>query len=484
MNSQNLKGKVVSGLFWRFAERVIVQAISFIISLILARMLTPQLYGTVALVLVFINLANVLVNSGLGEACVQDKNAGQLEFSTMFYCSLAFSATLYLLLFILAEPIAMFYNDSSLCIVIRVLSIQIPLSSIKTIQQAYVSKHMMFKKFFFSTLGGTVSSGIVGIAMAYAGFGVWALVAQHLINSAIDMLVLFITVPWRPQKLFNVSVAKKLCGYGWKLMASSFLSELYTELRSLIIGKKYSSADLAYYNKGNQFPSLAITSINASISSVLFPAMSSVSDSVKRLKEVTSQSMKIASYIIFPIMVGLFGIAEPLIRFLLTDKWINCVPYLRLCCIYWMIQPIQTANIQAIKAAGRSDICLKLEIIKKIIGLALLFGSMHFGVFAVVFSNVIFATISMLINIMPNKKLIKYGYKEQFKDILPSLFISVLMLIAVMQVGKLAIPDLMLLILQIIVGVIVYLVLSILTKNTSYIYVVNILKDMTKKREV
>lgn len=482
MSSQKLKKQVVAGLFWRFAERIIVQMSSFVISLVLARMLAPEFYGTIALVLVFINLANVLVNNGLGEACVQDKNAGELEFSTMFHCSLVFSVVLYLVLFVAAKPIAYFYRDENLCTVIRVLSIQVPLSSVKSIQQAYVSKHMMFKKFFYSTLGGTLISGIVGIAMAYMGMGVWALVAQHLINSLVDMLVMFITVPWKPKRIFDGDIAKKMFGYGWKLMATSFVSELYTELRSLIIGRKYSSIDLAYYNKGNQFPSLAITTINASISSVLFPAMATVSDNPVRLKEITRQSMKIAAYVIFPIMLGMFGVAEPLIRILLTEKWIACVPFLRMCCIYWMMQPIQTANIQAIKAAGKSDICLKLEIIKKIIGFSLILISMPFGVNAIVFSNVLFACVSMLINILPNKKLIQYGYKEQFRDIFPSLLISIIMLIAVMQVRKLLVSDFVLLILQVIVGVVVYIFLSVIFRNSSFYYILNIVKGFLNKQ--
>ena len=474
MQQNNLKEKVLSGMVWRFAERIMVQLSSFIISLVLARMLAPELYGTVSLVLVFINLANVLINNGLGEACVQQKDAGDKEFSTVFYCSVFFAVVLYIILFIAAAPISLFYNDVSLCIVIRVLALQVPLSSVRTIQQAYVSKHMLFKKFFFSTLGGTLFSGIVGIIMALCGYGVWALVMQQLLSSFIDMSVLFFTVPWKPKKIFDFKIARKLVGYGWKLTATSFLSEFYTELRSLIIGRIYSTADLAYYNKGNQFSSLAISNLNASISSVLFPAMSTVNDDITKIKQITRKSMQISSYVIFPIMFGMMGVAEPLIKILLTDTWLPCVPYLRLCCVYWMVQPIQTANIQAIKAVGRSDICLKLEIEKKIIGIIMVLVSVRFGVYAVVASNTLYAFVSMVINIKPNKKLISYGYIEQTKDILPALVMSCVMFIPVIYINTLLINDYLKLIIQVFVGVVVYIVISLVSKNEAFNYILEI----------
>ena len=220
----NLKDQVIYGLFWKFGERIVAQGVSFIVSLVLARMLMPSQYGIVSLVLVFINLANVFVTNGLGESLIQKKNSNQEDFSTMFFCSLIFSLILYFLLFISAPYISKFYNNSELTIVIRVLSLQVPLSAVKTIQQAYVSKHMIFKKFFFSTIGGTLVSGCVGIGMAFYGYGVWALVAQYLTNSLIDTLILFLTVDWHPSFQFNYNSAKVLTSYGWKLVLSQFIA--------------------------------------------------------------------------------------------------------------------------------------------------------------------------------------------------------------------------------------------------------------------
>ena len=249
---------------------------------------------------------------------------------------------------------------------LRVLALKIPISSVSTIQHAYVSKHMIFKKFFFSTLGGTIISGIVGIVMAFTGCGPWALVGQYLTNTIIDTLVLFVTVPWRPKWIFNISSAKSLISYGWKLTISSLINEVYGEMRSLIIGKVYSSADLAFYNRGNQFPSLIITNIDTAIGKVVFPAMTKVASKEERLKQISRRAMKTTSYVIFPMMVGLMFIGESLIDVLLGEKWLVCVPFLQCGCLYYMCQPIQTTNWQIIKAVGRSDLCLKLEIIKKI----------------------------------------------------------------------------------------------------------------------
>lgn len=443
---------------------------AFILSIVLARVLLPEQYGTISLVLVFINLANVFVTSGFGESLIQEKDSSDREFSTMFYCSIVMSIALYILLYLTAPQIARFYKNDQLIPIIRVLSLQVPLGGIKTIQNAYIIKNMMFKKFFFSTLGGTFISGMIGIMLAFKGFGVWALVAQNLTNSIIDMLVLFIIVPWRPTCYFNFQIAKNLFAYGWKLTVAQFLNTFYGNIRNLFIGKIYSEVDLAYYNRGDQFPNLIINNINTSISTVLFPAMVLESVDTLRLKSLTRRAMKTSSYLVFPIMTGLMAVSEPLIRVLLTDKWLPAVPYLFISCVYWMFQPSQTANAQVIKALGESSLYLKLEIIKKIIGMGLLIGSLRYGVLMIAISNIALAMISMLINIFPNKRLIHYGYFEQIGDLLPTLVISILMGVIVYFEKMLPVNILLLLIIQMVSGVLIYLGLSIISRNDSYLY--------------
>lgn len=479
--NSSLKDKVMSGLIWTFGERILAQGVSFILSIMLARILMPKEYGIIALVLVFINIANVFVSNGFGESLVQKKDATETDFSTIFYCSFVFSWFIYIVLFFGAGYVANYYGNTLLCPVLRVLALKIPISSVSTIQHAYVSKHMMFKKFFFSTLGGTLLSGIIGIIMAQNGFGVWALVAQYLVNTSVDTIVLFLTVPWRPRLLFSAESAKKLVGYGWKLTAASLLNTIYIELRSLVIGKKYSAADLAYYNRGNQFPSLIITNIDTAIGKVIFPAMSAVNGDMKKLKSLSRRAMKTTSYIIFPLLTGLFVVAEPLIKLLLTKKWLVCVPFLRLACLFYMCQPIQTTNWQIIKTAGRSDLCLKLEILKKIIGISIIFLSMNYGVMAIAAGNAAFGAISMLINMLPNRKLIGYSIKEQFLDLLPAIVLSGIMGVIVYSLTYLKQSDFVTLILQVVVGAGVYVLGSFVFKIESFTYLLGMIRGRIKR---
>ena len=475
------RSKIASGLFWKFGERIIAQVVSFLVSLLLARLLLPEEYGIVALVLVFINIANVFVSNGLGEALVQRKDASEQDFSTMFFCSAGISILLYLILFFGAPSIAKFYDNPELVAVLRVLALQVPLSSVKTIQQAYVQRKMMFRKFFWSTLGGTLLSGIVGIALAFMGYGVWALVAQYLVNSFVDTLILFLTLDWRPHLDFNSKSAKEMMGYGWKLVLSNFINTFYVELKSLLIGKFYTEADLAAYNKGNQFPSLLITNINVSIGSVMFPAMASHGGDAKAVKNLTKKSVSITSYILVPMLAGLIATAEPLIRLLLTDKWLVCVPFLQISCFYWMFQPSQTANVQAIKAMGRSDICLKLEIVKKVIGITLLLITIPINVYAVVITNAIFAGISALLNIIPNGRLIQYGVVEQTKDAMPAVLLAILVFFSASAVRYLELSSFPTICIQVAVGAGVYFLASFIFKVKSFYFLLDQLKSHTCK---
>ena len=307
--------KVLSGLFWSFGERISAQAVTFIVTILLARILMPADYGVVSLILVFITLANVFVSHGFGISLVQKQGASDKDFSTIFWCSFLFSIFLYTGLFIAAPVIASFYNNELLTPIIRVLAIKLPISAIGTIQHAYVSKHMQFKKFFFSKLGGTIVSGIIGIIMAYMGFGPWAIVAQYLVNSIVGNIVLFFTISWKPTFQFDWKSAKELMGFGWKMMLSAFINSAYSEIRTLIVGKIYSAEDLGQFKRGNQFPQLFVTNVNTALGSVIFPAMSLVNNDVSEVSRLARRSMIMTSYLMFPLMVGLGVAAEPLVKF-------------------------------------------------------------------------------------------------------------------------------------------------------------------------
>lgn len=468
---------VISNFLWRFAERCGAQLVTFIVSIVLARILSPNDYGTIALVTVFITILQVFIDSGLSTALIQKKDADDLDFSSVFYFNFVVCIILYLLMFFSAPYIAKFYNDLSLTPIIRVISLTLIISGVKGVQQSYVSRNMLFKRFFFSTLGGTIFSAVLGIAMAYAGFGVWAIVFQQLSNNTIDTLILWITVKWRPVKKFSWLRLKNLLSFGWKLLASSLLDTVYNNLRNMIIGKLYTPADLAFYNQGDKFPKLIVTNINTSIDSVLLPTMSNEQDNPVRVKEMTRRAIKTSTYIMAPLMIGLAFCAEPIVRLVLTDKWLPCVPYLRIFCVTYLFWPIHTANLNAINSMGRSDLFLKLEILKKIIGMILLLSTMWFGVMAMAYSLLISSFTSQLINTWPNRYLLKYSYIDQIKDILPNIVMALIMGVFVYFISYLHLSVLVSLTIQILLGGIIYLILSILTKNDSFIYLINILKS-------
>lgn len=469
--------KVFSNFIWRFAERCGAQLVTFIVSIVLARILTPSDYGTIALVTVFTTILQVFIDSGLSTALIQKKDADDLDFSSVFYFNFVICIILYLIMFVSAPFIADFYKDSSLVSIVRVISLTLIISGVKGVQQSYVSRHMLFKRFFFSTLGGTIFSAVLGIIMAYAGFGVWAIVFQQLSNNAIDTLILWITVKWRPIKKFSWSRLKNLLSFGWKMLASSLLDTVYNNLRNMIIGKLYTSADLAFYNQGDKFPKLIVTNINTSIDSVLLPTMSNEQDNHVRVKDMTRRAIKISTYIMAPLMIGLAFCAKPIVQIVLTDKWLPCVPYLQIFCISYLFWPIHTANLNAIKAMGRSDLFLKLEVIKKFMGMILLLITMNISVMAMAYSLLISGLISQVINSWPNRYLLKYSYIDQIKDILPNIVMALIMGVFVYFINYLNLSVLVSLMVQIILGGIIYLVLSIFTKNDSFIYLINILKN-------
>lgn len=473
---------VFSNFIWRFAERCGAQVVTLIVSIVLARILAPEDYGQIALITVFTTIMQVFVDSGLGTALIQKKDADDLDFSSVFYFNFVMCLILYAVMFVSAPLIAGFYNDGSLTPIIRVISLTIVISGVKGIQQSYVSRNMLFKRFFYATLGGTIFSAFLGIALAYAGFGVWAIVAQQLSNTTIDTLILWLTVKWRPKKMFSWNRLKGLLSYGWKLLLSALLDTGYNNIRSLVIGKMYSSADLAYYDQGKKFPNVIVTNINTSIDSVLLPTMSNAQDNPEHVKSMTRRSIKTSTYIMAPMMMGLAFCAEPIVRLVLTDKWLPCVPFLRIFCITYMFYPIHTANLNAIKAMGRSDYFLKLEIAKKVVGMILLLSTMWFGVMAMAYSLLVSSMTSMIINSWPNKELLGYSLKEQIADILPGILIAVIMGIVIFFVPLLGLSSAVTLLIQIPLGAAIYIGASYVLKIESFEYLLDMVRGFIRKR--
>lgn len=476
-NSSNLKKKSITSMVWKFGEQTASRFVSMFVQIILARILLPEDYGVIAQTTIFISICNVFVTSGFAKALIQKKNSDELDFSSVFYASLTISTALYAILFLCAPLIADFYDSPLLTPVLRVLGLRLPISALGSVQEAYVSKHLLFRRYFYATFVSIAVSAVAGIWMAYNGYGVWALVAQELSNVVVAKILLLCLTKWRPHLIFSFKRVKGLLSYGWKILASSLIDTIYNEARGLIIGKRYSATDLAYYNKGLRWPGLFGELLSTPINTVLFSVMSKVQDDPKQVKAMTRRDIKTSCYIIYPCLAGLAVVAPTLIPFLYTEKWSPCIPYVQILCVFYLMRPIYSANSEAIKALGRSNIFLKQEIIKKCIGVIGILISMWFGVFWMVMSTAITAVINTVIDAYPNKKLIDYGLGEQIKDLLPCIFLTLVMAVAVYFLNDLPISLFLRLLVQVAVGAAIYVGGSILFKLEAFEYLFGVLKD-------
>ena len=471
-----LKGKFLKGTFWKFFERFLAQGVSLIVSIIIARLLVPDDYSVVSIVAIFFAFANVLISGGLNTALIQKKNADYEDYSTVLHISVIISLIIYVILFFTAPAIANLYHKEQLVPIIRIISISLPITAIKSIWCAYISAKMQFRKFFFATIGGTIISAVVGIVMALKGFGPWALVAQQLTNTAIDTLILIITTRIRIVPRINISKFKSLFKYGWKILVSSFLNTTYNEITPLVIGLRFNTTDLALYSKGKTYPQTVSSMTVNTLSSVLFPFLSKFQDNKSKILHYTRKYMQMASFIVFPMLLGLFAVSENFVHVILTDKWMGITFYMKVFCIACMFDIVAVGNCESIKAIGKSGVFLIMEIIKKTSYLILivLFVLFSKDPHILVFSALACAIVQIIVNSIPNRFILGYRFLDQIKDLLPSLLASVAMCIAVKFVhtsgdsyGALELLK------QIAVGIFIYVVLSLTFRNKA-------LKDIKK----
>lgn len=477
----DIKRKTVSGLFWRFSERILAQTVNVMVSIVLARVLLPEAYSVVCLVTIFINLANVFVTNGLGTALIQKKDVDTIDYSTVFFGGFGFSIVLYLVIFLISPLIANIYHNDIICPMLRVMGLRLPLAAINSVQQAYVSREMIFRKFFLATLLGTVISAFIGIWMARNEFGAWALAGQYLSNAIIDTLILSFTVKWHPEFVFSPARFKELFSYGWKLMVTGFLGTLFDQLRSLLIGIKYTVTDLSFSNQGERIPLFVANNVNATIDSVFFSAIAKLQEDASQLKSAVRRVMKVSSFLITPLMFGLAAIADSLVLVLLGDAWLPCVPFMRTVCVQMCFSVLGMVNLQVIKAMGRSDIALKLEVIKKPIYFLCIFVAMFVSPLSMSVANMIYGFIALIVNANPVQELINYRLGEQFRDVATNYMASSIMVIIVLGVEMLEIPVGLSLLLQIIVGVVSYTLICKFMKNESYNYIILYIKNVLEE---
>lgn len=477
------KQKVAGGLFWSYGERIMAQLVSLVVSIVLARLLEPENYGVISIVMIFITFCDAIVSGGFGNAIVQKKDADELDVNTMLCCSVATSFLLYLIIFCAAPFIADFYEMDIIRSILRVLGLRLLISGVNSIQRAWIQKRMLFKRFFISTSFGTIISAIVGIVMAYIGMGAWALVAQYLTNSFIDTTVLLITNDWKPRLQFSWVRAKNMLSYGWKVLVTTVVYTIEGDLRSLIIGKKFGSADLAYYDQGKKFPNLLVTNINTSISNVMFPVLSENQNDLIRLKQMCRRAVRVGIFLLFPLLIGLIGVADTFVVAVLSAKWVPCIPFLRILTLVFLVRPFTTTCQQSILSVGRSDVTLKIEILVNAVAIGILFYSVFIleSVIGIAIGTLFAEGVSMVMFMYYENKIIRYSYKEQLQDLLPSLTMSTLMGGFVYLLHFLPLHEGLVLIIQIVIGAAFYLLVSYAIKFEPFIYLIKMVREKFHK---
>jgi O-antigen/teichoic acid export membrane protein len=479
----SFRNKTISGVIWKTMENGGNQLVRFVISIVIARILDPANYKTLALLLIFINIADVFVKRGFSTALIQRKDADNVDFSSVLWAGLAIAGMLYFVLFFTAPWISTFFEQADFSAALRVLSFVLILGAINSVQSAIITRKLEFRKLCMATLGATLVSGAIGIYLAYTGAGVWALVVQQLLGAAATVVLLWILDRWKPAFIFSWERIKILFGFGWKLLVSSLMDTGYSELSSLVVGKRYVDDSLAFYTTGRRYPEMIGTNLTNVALSVLFPAYAANQDNKDRVREMVRKTNRSTALMVFPMMAGMAAVAILLLRVLLTEKWVPAAPYMQIMCIIYALYPIEATDLQAINALGRSDLYLKTEIIKKVFGILVLVAAVFLfsTPLAIAAAVAITAVFSLFVTMVVMKRLFAYRYRDQIWDLMPPLLLSCVMAAAVLAVSRVPLSDLLSLVAQIVCGVAVYLGLAVLLKLQSFEYLWQSVKGYLNK---
>lgn len=472
--------RIISSVGWAYAERTVAQIVSFVVSILLARLIAPDAFGMIAIVMTFINICDALTIGGFGNALVQKKDANKCDFNTICWTSIGMSILLYLILFAFSGWMEQFYDMDGLSAVIKVMGIRIIISAFNSVQQAFVQRKMQFKKFFYATLGGTLASAGVGIGLAFAGFGIWALVGQYMVNSIINTVALYFIVEWKPSFEFSMKSLKELWNFGSKMLLSTLTYTAKDSIRSLIIGKKYTSSDLAYYNQGQKYPSLLMSDFVDSIGKVLFPFLSEKQNDRKEIKVYMRKSIRASAFILSPILIGLISVADSFVIAILSDKWIGCIAYMRILSLVYLTRPLSTVFQKSLLAIGNTSLNLAHELLTSILTIIMMLACVFLvdSIPLIAWSYVFITIIGTSFLAYFIKKNFDYGYKEMFSDYLPSVIVSVLMGCLVFFLGRLPVNIYIKLIMQIFSGIGIYFLLTILFKFEE----ISIIKQVMRRK--
>jgi len=484
----SLKNKTITGMFWSFSDLVSKQGINFLIQVILARLLLPKDFGIIGMVTIFIAVSNSVIDSGFSSALVREKKVIQEDYSTVFYFNLAMAVMMYIILFFSADVISNFFNEPQLVAILRVLALVLIINSFGLIQRTMLIKKIDFKTQTKISVISSIISGIIGIALAYLGYGVWSLVIRMLSMQFILSLLLCLSNKWIPSLVFKMDSFKRLFGFGWKLLVSGLIDTLYNNIYYVIIGKSFSAIELGYYTNAKKIRDTASQSITTSVQKVSYPVLSSINGDNKRLRSGYKKILKNSVFITFPIMIGLAAVANPFINLLFGTNWVASIPYFQVLCFAGILLPLHSINLNILKVKGRSDLFLGLEVIKKVIGVTSIGIVLFFklGIMGLLWTVVFNSYIAYFINSYFSAELLSYPTKEQIKDITPIFIVSILMGTLVYFSGTM-LPDnnLVKLLAQIFIGVVTYIGISRIAKieelKTVYDMIGSVVKKKTKE---
>ena len=482
----SLKQKTVSGLLWSFVDTIAGQGITFIVGIILARILSPREFGLIGMITVFIAVSESFINSGFSSALIRKKDCTNIDFSTVFYFNLAAGILFFLILFFTAPFIAGFFDEPQLTVIVQVLGIVLIIDSLTLIQRTILTKRIDFKLQTRISVIASLGSGVIAIVMAYKGFGVWSLVAQRIAKESLNSIFLWLWNRWKPLLVFSKQSFKELFGFGNKLLISGLIDTIYRNIYYLIIGKYFSAQELGYYTRADGFQRIPSQSLNGVIGRVSYPVLASIQDDKPRLKNNYQKLIRSTMFITFILMLGMAAISEPMIITLIGEKWRPSIIYLQMLCFVGMIYPLHALNLNMLQVSGRSDLFLRLEVIKKILAIPTIVIGVLWGIKIMILGMMVNTLIAYYLNSYWSGRFIGYSVKQQVVDILPSFGLALTMAIFVYILGLfLPFSYLWLLIIQIIAGALFILLFCEITRFRDYIFVKEIviekLKNIRKK---
>lgn len=472
--SENIKNKTIRGVGWSFADNIFNQGITFLVGLVLARLLTPEEYGLIGIITIFIAVFNSIVDSGFSNALIRKNNAEAVDYNTVFITNMVLSIVLFFVMFFSAPAIAKFFNQPQLIPLTKVMASIVVINAFAIIPRTLFVRRVDFKTQTKISLIASVTSGVIGIAMALGGYGVWSLVCQQISRQFLNSVFLWIWAKWYPKFQFSIQSFKELFGFGWKLLVSGLIDTVWKEIYQVVIGKCYSAETLGQYTRAQQFGSIFSSNLTTVVQRVSYPVLSEIQDDKMRLKYAYKKVIKVTMLVTFCCMLGLAAVAKPMILVLIGEQWLPAVPFLQIICLNMMLYPLHAINLNMLQVQGRSDLFLKLEIIKKAIAVIPLVFGIFIGIYWMLWGSVITGFIAYYLNAYYSGKFLDYSIWEQIKDIFPSFVVATVMAIIVWCLTFINLSSIVLLMIQLIVGGIIVIILCEITKLDLYVEVKDI----------